>query len=415
MMTRKSWLEQGLILIVIFALGIILGRKVYISWHTTKTGPQQEKKVSLRKQTTQHDNVVAGTLPVNVYQNLQKEVVASAAPKTIAYVKRQLQGHDFTGTVTVISHGRLLYQQGIGYADRKNKIPNTATTAYQIASIQKGITAMLLMKQVQAGRVKLTDKISKYYPQIKYGNQVTLKDMVNMQSGVIASPLPKQEMNRKKFVQWVADNFKIDSQQIKKSSYQPSNYVLLAGIVERVSHQTYEHLFEQQIVKPLKLQHTFFYSQRDQYAGQYALGYYNQTRPDAPPVKEEERDFTNQFGTGNIYMTNGDLYRMLAAFVTSKLLPLEYTKQMYQLEGKVNTYAAGTYLVTRRMRNKLADPKYKGYYFRGTEFGYDSFGDISADGQTCVLFQANTRSYQQPFNMVTDVNIYKYLIDNKIQ
>lgn len=83
MMIRKSWLEQGLILIVIFALGIILGRKVYISWHTAKTGPQQEKKMSLRKQTAQHDNVVAGTLPVNVYQNLQKEVVASTAPKQL--------------------------------------------------------------------------------------------------------------------------------------------------------------------------------------------------------------------------------------------------------------------------------------------------------------------------------------------
>ncbi|MDT7015597.1 serine hydrolase domain-containing protein [Latilactobacillus curvatus] len=62
-------------------------------------------------------------------------------------------------------------------------------------SIQKSLTAALLMKQVQAGNIDLATPLSRYYPQIKEADQITLKMMVDMRSGLTELSAPEKELS----------------------------------------------------------------------------------------------------------------------------------------------------------------------------------------------------------------------------
>ena len=350
-------------------------------------------------------------LSVKTNTNLNRNVISKNDPQLIDYVNKQLAKNEFIGTVTVIKDDSIVYQRGFGYANRSINQNNTAASAYQIASVQKGATAMLLMKLVQQGKVSLNDPLSKYYPQIKNGQLVTLKQMMDMTSGAQNIKLPRKLMASEKYIQWTAKHFKIKKEMIGCQDYRPINFVLLAGIVQRVSHKSYYKLFDEEIKRPLKLRNTFFYQQRNNYPQILTSGYNSRAGRWYQPFKESESGFADQFGTGNLYMSNGDLYRMISAFITGKMLKPQYAQMMYSLEGVDSSYSAGVYHLDRDyMTPQLHQPKFAGYHFRGTEFGYETIGDISKNGQNCVILQTNNRNPRRPFNYHTDVNIYHYIM-----
>lgn len=56
----------------------------------------------------------------------------------------------------------VIWSNGFGYADRERRIPATAHTPYEIASVSKPFGAILLLRLVEAGKVSLDDPMSKY-------------------------------------------------------------------------------------------------------------------------------------------------------------------------------------------------------------------------------------------------------------
>ncbi len=64
--------------------------------------------------------------------------------------------------VAVAQHGRIIWEQGFGYADIAHKVPATPNTLYSMASISKPITATGMMTLVQSGRVRLDAPANDY-------------------------------------------------------------------------------------------------------------------------------------------------------------------------------------------------------------------------------------------------------------
>ena len=56
---------------------------------------------------------------------------------------------DISGSILVVEKGKILYQKSFGYADAQNKIPNTANTLFQIASVSKLFTAIAMLQLTQ--------------------------------------------------------------------------------------------------------------------------------------------------------------------------------------------------------------------------------------------------------------------------
>ena len=93
------------------------------------------------------------------------------------------QNRKFMGTVAVAENGKTVYSNAFGYADVENKVKNTPETKFRIGSISKTFTSALVMKAVEENKLKLDDKLSKYYPQIKNADKITLEHLLNHRSG----------------------------------------------------------------------------------------------------------------------------------------------------------------------------------------------------------------------------------------
>ena len=63
-------------------------------------------------------------------------------------------------SVAVLQNQQAIFADGYGYADIENKIPATADTPYNIASLTKTFGAALLMKLVEEGKLNLQDKMA---------------------------------------------------------------------------------------------------------------------------------------------------------------------------------------------------------------------------------------------------------------
>ena len=63
-------------------------------------------------------------------------------------------------SVAVFQKQQAIFADGHGYADIENKIPATADTPYNIASLTKTFGAALLMKLVEEGKLNLQDEMA---------------------------------------------------------------------------------------------------------------------------------------------------------------------------------------------------------------------------------------------------------------
>src|SRR5699024_229544 len=126
-----------------------------------------------------------------------------------------------------------------GKANAKKHRANQATSQFLVNSIQKSMTGILVMRAAQAGQLHLTDKLSKYYPQIKGSNKVTLRQMLNMEAGITGDLNPGTTLTEPAVYRYASQQARIDQTKINQFNYQPISYTLLAGILRKVTHESY--------------------------------------------------------------------------------------------------------------------------------------------------------------------------------
>jgi len=173
-------------------------------------------------------------------------------------------------TVSVVQNGQIVFKKGYGFADlapRRRVDPDK--TLFRIGSISKTFTWIALMKEVEAGRIRINAPINLYLPerqQVKdqgYRTPVRVENLLDHSAGFEDRALgqlferkfsrerPLTEYIRQERPHRVSEPGAI-------SSY--SNYgAALAGLaVTYVSGKPFERAMEDEIIVPLGLRHTTF-------------------------------------------------------------------------------------------------------------------------------------------------------------
>ena len=118
------------------------------------------------------------------------------------------------------------------------------------------------MQLEEKGLLSLNDQLQKYIPDYPQGNIITIHHLLTHTSGIpnftnfpdyistmmIPSP-PEKTIDRFK-------NLPLEFQPGEKFAYSNSNYVLLGFILEKVSGQSFENYLQENILKPLHMEHT---------------------------------------------------------------------------------------------------------------------------------------------------------------
>jgi len=90
--------------------------------------------------------------------------------------------------VAVVVDGELFYQQGYGVKKRGLSDPVTPQTVFRIGSVTKMMTAAAVMQQVEAGRVSLSDPVTRVIPEFEIAppwqaDQITIHHLLTHSSG----------------------------------------------------------------------------------------------------------------------------------------------------------------------------------------------------------------------------------------
>lgn len=356
--------------------------------------------------TVSAENIIQS--PLQSFDSNVNEIQGTKTEKTLT---KLLAKRNFVGTITLIKNNHLVYQQGFGDANQAHGLKNSGKITYQIASIQKSMTAVLLMKTAAEKGFSLDTPVSKFYPQVKNANKITLRNLLTMTSGIADQKAISQPTNDQQFLKYTVSKVKIEPAMIGKLHYQPVNFVLLAGIIQMKNHMSYYDYFQKNIIKPLGLRYSYFYQDMGKYQSVQAQGYHFKPSDQYIPFKEDRAGYDEQLGTGNLYMSNGDLYQTLRAFMTSKILSPQETASLYSPGNTHSVYLAGFYPIRQKVPQLLGQ-QYAGYHFHGTEFGFETIGDISKDGSDAVIFTSNSANYKANNNYALDIPVYKQLIDD---
>lgn len=94
--------------------------------------------------------------------------------------------HQFNGSVAVFKDSIELYRKNQGFSDFRNQVTIDDRTVFAIGSVSKQFTAVLILLQVEQGKLRVEDKVSEYLPEFRnktYEN-ITIHQLLNHTSGL---------------------------------------------------------------------------------------------------------------------------------------------------------------------------------------------------------------------------------------
>lgn len=248
------------------------------------------------------------------------------------------RGH-FSGAVLVSRDGEYLFEGAYGVANAEWNIPNTTNTRFEIGSITKPFTAILIMQLERDGKLVLSNSICMYLENCPGEWQpITLHHLLSHTSGIFnLTSAPDFEIQR--IVPQTHDeivarfrNAPLAFTPGSKFEYSNSNYYLLGMVIENITRTPYATVLRQRILEPLDMHDSGMVDRRAimrERASGYQADDKDQVENDTRPM-----DPTWSFSAGAMYSTVQDLKKWSDALADGKLLPLKDLERMWRpVEG----------------------------------------------------------------------------------
>jgi CubicO group peptidase (beta-lactamase class C family) len=192
---------------------------------------------------------------------------SAALPKDFAAKADKLVAQSWAAdgpgaAVIVTDHGKIVYQSQRGLADIEAKTPIRPDTVFRLGSITKQFSASVLLQLVSEGKLSLDDKLSKFYPGYpEPGGNATVRQLLNHTSGIMSyTSIPgwmvEENTNKPHTTDQLVAVFRdlpSPSKPGEKWDYNNSGYILIGGIIEKVTGKPWPDAVAERIAVPLHL------------------------------------------------------------------------------------------------------------------------------------------------------------------
>lgn len=301
---------------------------------------------------------------------------------------------NLSGSILVAKGDHILLEDYRGFAQEDNQDAITKNTALHVASVSKTLTAMAVMKLVEAGKVQLNDPVTRFFPKFPYP-QVLVKHLLSQRSGLpkyehfIEKLQPAPAALSKRFLsnQDILDILIEYKPELARDTdtgfmYCNTNYALLALIVEHVTHIPFPEAMRQMVFRPLKMKNTYVFTEKDTLKA--AKSFYNRTDKMVP---YDRLDLI--YGDKNVYTTPRDLLNFSKAmfarnFLRKDLMEAVFTPYSNEKAG-TNNYGYG-------FRMKIFGDGEKLTYHNGWWHGSNSVFAHLLDSKVTIIAIGNKYS-----------------------
>ena len=166
----------------------------------------------------------------------------------------------FSGSILLAQNGKVFHNKAYGFSNRGSKLKNTKDTRYNLGSIAKNFTAVLLLQQVEKGVLGLDDKLARFslgFPK-QVADKITLRHLLTHRSGFNDiftaayrdNPLAFDTLDKKLLLLRDAPLRFEPGSDYHYSNY---GYIVLGKVLEKVTGKGFEMLLKEHIFKRLQM------------------------------------------------------------------------------------------------------------------------------------------------------------------
>ncbi len=243
----------------------------------------------------------------------------------------------FSGVVLVAEQGAPIYFRAFGHRDRERNLANDTSTVFELASVSKQFTAMIIMMLKEEGKLSYEDPLEKFIPGLPYPG-ITLRHLLTHTSGLPDYQAVMDEHWDKTRVAGNEDIIAYLRQYHPERLFAPGDryeysntgYVLLGSIAEAASGKDFVLLSGERIFQPLGLTMTGIRTLEEKATVEnFALGYVYLNEPgryvraDSFPSSNYIVWLGNRKGPGRVSSTARDLLKWDRALYGTSLVSRE--------------------------------------------------------------------------------------------
>ena len=190
--------------------------------------------------------------------------------KIDSLVNSYYEARQFSGSALVAENGNVLLQKEYGFTSVDSTKEINSESVFEIASISKQFTSLLIMILKEENELDYDDKIVRYFPDLPYDN-ITIRHLLTHTS----------ELSERQFFMWAGQNMdqtKIYTNEVildylrqerpllafdpgEKWEYSNVGYFLLPLIMQQTTGKHYIQLLDEKIFNPLGMNNSGIYSQ----------------------------------------------------------------------------------------------------------------------------------------------------------
>ncbi len=205
-------------------------------------------------------------------QTASAPVPADSQDTSRAAIARDIEAEIAAGRLTgvslaLVSHGRILWEQGFGWADREARRPATPATPFSLASTTKTFTTAAMMTLVRTGKLDLDAPANRYLAPDRFtddaglADTATLRRLATHSSGAPTFFLMYPEggdIRQPSVARLLRDYGHLVAPPGERYEYSNLGMAVLAEIVARRSGEPIGVYLREKLLDPLGMKNSFF-------------------------------------------------------------------------------------------------------------------------------------------------------------
>ena len=265
-----------------------------------------------------------------------------------------------SGVYLLATDESVVFLRGVNSDETDGETRVNAYTVFEIGSVTKTFTAAAVLQLWEQGKLNLDDPLGKYFPEYEKGAEITIRQLLHMQSGLRREFFPDEalendpDLMKKYYTDGFSDEELLTALYDAELGFAPGakyeysnvNYTLLAMIIEKTTGKSYGEYIREHIFSVCGMDHSYSMEPGGLTSVPEPVpeGTYSFNFDDVFPTGYMT-DLRSARGAGDIYSCAADLLAFDRALANGTLLSRESLDEMFNTESG---YGCGWVSVGRR-------------------------------------------------------------------
>ncbi len=305
---------------------------------------------------------------------------------------------DFSGCISVVKNGTVIFEKNYGYADLSNKIPNKLNTKFATASAGKVFVAVAILQLIESEKLRFDDNIGNLldFDLKEIDKRITVRQLLCHTSGIpdyfdesimseydeLWKDYPNYKIRKSSDLIPLFINKPMIYRPGERFQYNNTGFVVLGLIIEKLTGQLFDEYLKKNVFEPCSMFDTGYY-ELDRLPENCANSYIYD--------KKRGEYYTNIYsvdvkgtGAGGGFTTVLDINKFWSNLLSGKLISNKMLEQMLSVQSSSNSeyYGYGIWL------DKIEDNTYIPY-FQGCDPGVSLISSYDAVNNTGITVVSN--------------------------